>query len=261
MTTAHDVQQALAAVADPDDAVFLQRFFKTGPGEYGEGDVFIGVRVPQTRAVAKRFAGLPLTEVRVLLDSPAHEHRLAGLVILNAAFARASGVRNRDDELRGRLADFYLRAVRDGRVNNWDLVDASAEYVLGAFLVDRPRALLEELAASPVLWERRVAVLSTFAFIKHGDASTTLLLAARLLDDSEDLMHKAVGWMLREMGKRIDRELLLGFLDEYAARMPRTMLAYATEHLDARTRAAYRAIPREGRPRSEPGYRPARPER
>ena len=247
MTSAADVQQALAAVADPDDAVFLQRFFKTGPGEYGEGDVFIGVRVPQTRTVAKRFADLPLPEVRLLLDSPVHEHRLAGLVILNAAFARVSSARHRDDSERSRLVDFYVRAVRDGRVNNWDLVDSSAEYVLGAFLVDRPRDLLDELASSPVLWERRVAVLSTFAILKVGDASTTLMLAARLLDDPEDLMHKAVGWMLRETGKRVDRDLLLGFLDDHAARMPRTMLAYATEHLDADTRAAYRAVPRERR--------------
>ena len=242
--TADAVMAALAAVADPADAVFLQRFFKTGPGEYGEGDVFLGVRVPQTRAVAKRFAGLQLPEVRALLDSPVHEHRLAGLIVLNAAFARASGARTRDDAERERLAAFYLRAVRDGRVNNWDLVDASAEYVLGEFLLDRPRGLLDELAASPVLWERRVAVLSTFAFLKAGDASTTLELAARLLDDPEDLMHKAIGWMLRETGKRFDRALLTGFLDEYAGRMPRTMLAYATEHLDAETRAAYRAAPR-----------------
>lgn len=250
MTTAAEVQEALAAIADPDDAVFLQRFFKTGRGQYGEGDVFIGVRVPQTRAVAKRFADLPLTELRVLLDSPVHEHRLTGLLILNAAFARASSARHRDDAERGRVAEFYLRAVRDGRVNNWDLVDASAEFVLGPYLADRPRDLLYELAASPVLWERRVAVLSTFAFLKQGDASTTLELAARLLDDPEDLMHKAVGWMLRETGKRVDRRLLLGFLDTYAARMPRTMLSYATEHLDAATRAAYRAVPREsgGRP-------------
>jgi len=245
--TAAAVMGALAAVADPADAVFLQRFFKTGPGEYGEGDVFLGVRVPQTRAVAKRFAGLPLPEIRVLLDSPVHEHRLAGLIVLNAAFARASGVRTRDDAERERLAAFYLQAVRDGRVNNWDLVDASAEYVLGAFLLDRPRGLLDELAARPVLWERRVAVLSTFAFLKAGDASTTLELAARLLDDPEDLMHKAVGWMLRETGKRVDRALLTGFLDEYAGRMPRTMLSYATEHLDPATRAAYRAAPRRSR--------------
>lgn len=235
---------ALADAADPADAAFLQRFFKTGPGQYGEGDVFIGVRVPQTRAVARRFATLPESELRLLLDSEVHEHRLAALVILNRRFALASRPRTRDDAERERLVAFYLDAVRRGRVDNWDLVDSSAEYVLGEFLLDRPRDVLFELAASPVLWERRVAVLSTFAFIKCGDASTTLAIAERLLGDREDLMHKAVGWMLREVGKRVDRAVLLGFLDEHAGRMPRTMLSYATEHLDPVQRAHYRALPR-----------------
>jgi 3-methyladenine DNA glycosylase AlkD len=127
-------------------------------------------------------------------------------------------------------------------VDNWDLVDSSSEFLLGAWLVDRDRSVLDDLAASAVLWERRVAVLATFAFIKRGDASTTLELAARLLDDREDLMHKAVGWMLREVGKRVSRDALTGFLDEHAPRMPRTMLSYATEHLSPEERAAYRAL-------------------
>jgi 3-methyladenine DNA glycosylase AlkD len=241
MVTAADVMTALAAVASAEDAEFLQGFFKTGPGQYGEGDVFIGVRVPQTRAVAKQFAALPLAEIDDLLDSEVHEHRLAALILLNGAFARASSSRTRDDDERERLAAFYLAAVRRGRVNNWDLVDTSAEFVLGEYLFDRPRFLLFELAESDILWWRRVAVLSSFAFIKHGDASTTLELAALLLTDREDLMHKAVGWMLREVGKRVDRSLLVGFLDEHAAAMPRTMLSYATEHLDPGIRAAYRA--------------------
>ena len=204
---------------------------------------FIGVRVPQTRAVAKRFATLPESELRLLLDSEVHEHRLAALVILNRRFALASRPRNRDDAERERLVAFYLDAVRRGRVDNWDLVDSSAEYVLGEFLVDRPRDILFELAASPVLWERRVAVLSTFAFIKRGDASTTLELASRVLDigNRRDLTQKAVGWMLREVGKRVDRSLLTGFLDANADRMPAVMLSYATEHLTPDERAAYRA--------------------
>ncbi|KRC47159.1 DNA alkylation repair protein [Leifsonia sp. Root227] len=241
LVTAAEVRDALAEVADPEDAVFLQRFFKTGHGQYGEGDVFIGVRVPQTRAVAKRFGGMPLDQLRELLDSEVHEHRLAALIILNRDFELASRPRALDEARREEIASFYLDAVRRGRVNNWDLVDASAEFVLGEYLVDRPRDLLFELAASEVLWERRVAVLSSFAFIKHGDASTTLELAALLLEDREDLMHKAVGWMLREVGKRVDRDALLAFLDEHAAEMPRTMLSYATEHLGAEQRADYRA--------------------
>ena len=232
MTTADAVRAALAEVADAHDAAALQRFFKTGPGEYGEGDVFLGVRVPATRAVVKRFRGMPFDEIDALLDDPVHEHRLAGLLLLVDASRRAP------EEAVTR----YLAAVRRGRVNNWDLVDTSSEYLLGEWLVDRDRSLLDDLAASPVLWERRVAVLATFAFLKRGDASTTLRLAERLLDDREDLMHKAVGWMLREVGKRVSREALTGFLDAHAARMPRTMLSYATEHLPPEERAAYRAL-------------------
>jgi 3-methyladenine DNA glycosylase AlkD len=238
--TAETVMSALAEVADPEDAKFLQRFFKTGPGQYGEGDVFIGVRVPQTRAVAKRFGTIDLGEVRRLLDSGVHEHRLAGLVILNRMFELASRPRTGDPVQRERIAEFYLDAVLRGRVNNWDLVDSSAEFVLGEFLWAGPRDQLFELARSESLWERRVAVLSSFAFIKRGDASTTLELAEMLLDDREDLMHKAVGWMLREVGKRVDRATLLEFLDANAPRMPRTMLSYATEHLTPEQRLDYR---------------------
>ncbi|MBF6294672.1 DNA alkylation repair protein [Nocardia farcinica] len=249
VSTAEQVRAALAEVADPADAVHLQRFFKTGPGEYGEGDVFLGVRVPATRAVAKRFADLPLDEIDVLLDSAVHEERLAGLLILNLRYARAGKARSSDRDAQREMADAqremverYLAAVRRGRVNNWDLVDSSAEYVLGAWLLDKPRDLLAELAAADSLWERRVALLSTFAFIKAGDASTTFALCERLLDDRRDLIQKAVGWMLREVGKRIDPALLTGFLDRHAARLGRTALSYATEHLDAERRAAYRAM-------------------
>jgi 3-methyladenine DNA glycosylase AlkD len=244
VTTAADVQTALAEVADAEDAVFLQRFFKTGPGQYGEGDIFVGVRVPQVRSVAKKFAGLPLDQLDILLDSNVHEHRLAALIMLNSLFAAASRTASRNDDRRREIADFYLAAVKRGRVNNWDLVDSSAEFVLGEFLYDRPRDLIFELAASPTLWERRVAVLSTFAFIKRGDASSTLQVAKLLVSDREDLMQKAVGWMLREVGKRVDPALLLEFLDANAGRMPRTMLSYATEHLTPDERVAYRNRPR-----------------
>ncbi|MFC7449111.1 DNA alkylation repair protein [Rhodococcus daqingensis] len=244
MDDAATVTRALAQVASPADAAGLQRFFKTGPGEYGEGDVFIGVRVPATRKVAKRFADLPLPEVDALLDSAVHEHRLAALVILGGRFTRASKPRTRDDAERERIADFYLAAVLRGRVNNWDLVDSSAEIVLGGWLFDRPRDLVYELGADPDLWRRRVALLTTFGFIRRGDATTTLDLAARLLDDRRDLTQKALGWMLREVGKRVDRALLTGFLDDHAAGMGATALSYATEHLDADARARYRRLRR-----------------
>lgn len=251
--TAADVRAALAEVADPVRAEATARYFKTGPGEYGEGDRFIGVTTPQLRAIAKRFAALPLEEVDALLQSPVHEHRSCALVLLVARFDRASARRTRDDSERARLARRYLDAVRAGRVDNWDLVDISADRILGEFLRDPGAtdaamragldpALLDELAASPHLWERRVAIMSTFAFLKHGDAAPTLRLAERLLDDPHDLIHKATGWMLREAGRRVGRDTLTGFLDRHAARMPRTMLSYATEHLDPAERARYRAM-------------------
>jgi 3-methyladenine DNA glycosylase AlkD len=245
--TAEDVQAALAALASPDRAAGSARFFKTGPGEYGEGDVFLGVTVPATRTVVARFVALPLSEVERLLGSEVHEHRLAGLLIMVRRFQVAGRVRTRDEAERRTLHAAYLDAVRAGRVDNWDLVDCSAEWLVGEVLVESGGGddpLLERLAASDSLWERRVAVLATFAFIKAGDAAPTLRLAARLLDDREDLMHKAVGWMLREVGKRVDRAELTAFLDEYAPRMPRTMLSYATEHLSPEERLAYRAMRR-----------------
>ena len=234
MATAQDLRAELARGADPADAVHLQRFFKTGPGEYGEGDVFIGVRVPATRAVVKRFRGLDLGEIESLLDDPVHEYRLAAVLLLVDAYPRdPDGV-----------YVAYLAAVARGRVNNWDLVDASAEHIVGPQVRTgrAPQSVLDELAASSDLWERRVAVLATFDFIKHGDAGPALRLCEALLGDPEDLIRKATGWMLREAGKRVSRDVLLGFLDAHAAQMPRTMLSYATEHLDADERVRYRAM-------------------
>lgn len=232
--SATDVRAALAESADPDDAVHLQRFFKTGPGEYGEGDVFVGVRVPATRAVVKRFRGLDPGEIELLLDDPVHEHRLAGVLLLVAAYPL-------DPE---GVYVAYLAAVARGRVNNWDLVDASAEHIVGPHvrLGRAPQSVLDDLAASPDLWERRVGVLATFDFIKHGDAGPAFRLAKALVSDRHDLIQKSTGRMLREAGKRVSREALLGFLDAHAAAMPRTMLSYATEHLDPELRAHYRAL-------------------
>lgn len=232
--TAGDVRAALAAVASPEDAVGLAIFFKNGPGQYGEGDVFIGVRVPQLRLIARQFSAVSFDDIDALLDDPEHEHRLIALVLLTTRFSAEP------DEVVRR----YLAALSRGRVNNWDLVDLSAHQILGTWLLDKPRDLLVELATSPMLWERRVAIVSTFAFIRAGDASTTFALAELLLADREPLMHKAVGWMLREVGKRVGRDTLLSFLDSHAGRMPRTALSYATEHLSPSERAAYRAVPR-----------------
>jgi 3-methyladenine DNA glycosylase AlkD len=230
--TAEDVKLALAAQADPLAAERLSRYFKTGPGQYGEGDIFLGLTVPISRKLAKPFLDLPLTEVDVLLDSPVHDHRFVGLVILVAQYPRSPR----------EIADFYLQAVRRGRVNNWDLVDCSAEFILGEYLYERPRDVLFDLAASDSVWERRVAMLSTFGFIKRGDASTALEIATLLAPDSHDLIQKAVGWMLREVGKRVDRALLVVYLDQHAAELSRTSLSYATEHLTPEQRTHYRSL-------------------
>lgn len=239
--TADDVKAALNDYAKTADAALVGRFFKTGEGQYSAGDVFIGVRVPDTRKVCKTFAALPLGEIVKLLQSPVHEHRLAAVILMGNQFARAG------EERKKAIYDAYLKAVYDGHVNNWDIVDTSAEFITGAYLWDKPRGLLFELAASTDIWQRRVAVLSTFAFIKKGDASTTLKLAGLLLDDPHDLIQKAVGWMLRETGKRVDEALLVKFLDLHAADMPRTMLRYSIERLTLAQRKKYMAAKTEAR--------------
>ena len=240
MSTARELEAALAAVASRDEARKLQGFFKTGKGQYGAGDRFIGVRVPTIRLVAKDFADLSPADLNDLLDSAIHEHRFAALVVMVGQFQRAS--KAGDEPERERLVEFYLSAMRRGRINNWDLVDTSAEYILGEYLYDKPRDQLARLAKSGVVWQRRIAMISTFAFIKHGDASTTLEVAEVLLEDQHDLIQKAVGWMLREVGKRVDRELLVGFLTANAKRMSRVTLGYATEHFELADRVYYRSL-------------------
>lgn len=230
---AKDVEAALAKHARPNGAVFAARFFKTGAGQYGEGDQFLGVKVPDIRAVCKLYKDLPLGEVQKLLDSPIHEHREAGVIILANRYPKSSP---EDQEQIFRL---YLKNVYAGRVNNWDLVDVTVEHVIGAHEYKTDRKLLFELARSDDLWQKRAGIISAFYYLKRGDASTTLQLCELLLHDPHDLIQKAVGWQLREIGKRVDRQLLLKFLDEHASGMPRTALRYAVEHLDAKQKQYY----------------------
>ncbi|MEK9195844.1 MAG: DNA alkylation repair protein [Patescibacteria group bacterium] len=229
---AEDFELALQKYGSDSDASFLQRFFKTSPGEYGEGDVFIGVRVPDTRKVCKEFKDLPLVEIQKLLDSPIHEHRLGAVIILTGRFGK-----NQKE-----VYAFYLKNVRAGRVNNWDIVDSSAHKIIGPYLFDKPRDVLFELADNENLWQRRVAIISTFYFISKGDSSTALELAEKLLNDPHDLIHKAVGWMLREVGGRVEENILIEFLDKHVCEMPRTMLRYAIEKLPESKRQYYLKI-------------------
>src|SRR3989344_5201883 len=213
------IQIALQRHAHPEKARILQRFFKTGKGQYGEGDVFIGVMVPETRAVAKKFMDAGFREVEALLDSKVHEHRLCGLLILVLQYQKKP---SRD------IVDFYLKHFY--AVNNWDLVDLTAHKILGAWLLQRDRSLLFRLARSKNLWGRRAAIVATFEFIRNHDFKDSIRLAELFLNEKHDLMHKAVGWKPREGGKR-DEKQLRKFLDRNAARMPRTMVRYAIERL------------------------------
>ena len=222
--TAEQVIRELQALGSPEKAAHLSRFFKTGPGEYGEGDCFLGVAVPQTRSVAKAHKAMPFDELQRLLDSTWHEARLCALLVLVCRFQdrKATG------EEREEIYQFYLKNTR--RCNNWDLVDLSCRDIVGEYLVaTRDRSILYTLAASENLWEQRIAIVSTYAFIRRSDFADTLALSEKLLTHKHDLIHKAVGWMLREVGKR-DRAVLTGFLEKQAARLPRTALRYAIEH-------------------------------
>lgn len=231
--TAEDIKNELGKYASDYDAVALQRFFKTGPGEYGEGDVFIGVKMGPVRTVAKKYTEIDLTEVKNLISSPIHEHRMCALVILVNKFKRA------DQRLKTEIYELYLQSIADGFINNWDLVDVTCGHIVGAYLVHKPKDELFKLAKSNNLWERRVAMISTSTFINLGQTTDALKIAKMLMNDSHDLIHKAVGWMLREMGKRVSEDELLMFLDQYAHEMPRVMLRYAIEKLPPATRQKY----------------------
>jgi 3-methyladenine DNA glycosylase AlkD len=230
-TLRHKLRQA----ATTEQAAIARRFFKNGPGEYGEGDLFLGLKVPQLRAELPHTDALREADVLDLLHSEWHEERLLALLVLVRRFSRAK----KDTTTQQRLVSLYLANTQ--WINNWDLVDSSAPHLLGAWLLKRDRTVLDTLASSTSLWEQRIAILATQAFIRAGDFADTLRLSAQFLSHPHDLMHKACGWMLREVGKR-EVKPLMAFLDQHASQMPRTMLRYAIEKLPENTRQAYLAM-------------------
>jgi 3-methyladenine DNA glycosylase AlkD len=224
------INTRLETLSDEPTAGILRGFFKTGPGEYGEGDRFRGIRVPVLRKLCKEFRHAGIEVISELLDSPWHEDRMLALLLLIERY-RASDERGREA-----LYDFYCS--RTGRINNWDLVDVTCPHIVGRHLDSRDSSPLYRFAESPNLWERRIAIVSTFHFIRNDDFRDTLALAERLLADPEELLHKATGWMLREVGKR-DKSVLESFLDRHATAMPRTALRYAIEHFPEEQRKGW----------------------
>ncbi len=224
------IQLQLSQLSNPEHAKISSRFFKTGPGEYGEGDVFRGIRVPVIRKLARSLKDTSETDVERLLSSTFHEDRLLALVLMVNRYKKATPAGRRA------LYQSYLRNTC--HINNWDLVDASAEHIVGAYLYGRDRDRLYKLAASKNLWERRVGIMATFHFVRQGDFADTLALCEHLMGDSEDLIHKACGWMLREVGNR-ERTVEEDFLDSHATSLPRTMLRYAIERFSKERRHHY----------------------
>lgn len=237
---ATEARTKLNALASPEVAASSARFFKTGPGQYGEGDTFIGVRVPALRKLASECRALPLPQIEALLHSPVHEERLLALLVL------VMGVGKCDDDHRKAVYEFYLGNTQ--HVNNWDLVDTSAPAIVGGYLRDKPRKPLVRLAKSQSLWERRIAIVATQHFIRLDQFDDTLAISRLLLADKEDLIHKATGWMLREVGDR-DEAALVAFLEEHGPVMPRTMLRYAIEHFSPEQRRAYLDADRPRKPK------------
>lgn len=241
MTTFHTARTALRAMRamqDPKRAAALSRFFKTGPGEYAEGDRFFGLTMPQVRQLLRDYHDLSLSEIEQLLESPWHESRSLALALLAARYPRSTP--------REQTAIFRLYLRRTDRINNWDLVDISAPQVVGGHLLARPRTVLRRLARSKSVWERRIAMVATMWFIRRDQFGDTFELARLLSDDRHDLIHKATGWMLREVGKR-DERVLRRFLDQHGAELPRTALRYSLERLSPAMRKRYMALP--ARPR------------
>jgi 3-methyladenine DNA glycosylase AlkD len=224
------LKRDLAQLQDSERARNLSWFFKTGKGQYGEGDIFLGIPVPEQRKVAKKYVDLPLEDLQELLDSKIHEHRFTSLVILISKYQKAK------DSGKKEIFDFYLRNTK--KVNNWDLVDLSAPRIVGDYLLNRERSILYKLAKSDSLWERRISILSTFKFIDNNNFEDALNISELLLNDKHDLIHKAVGWALREIGKK-DQNVEEQFLAKHYLHMPRTMLRYAIEKFDEQKRKKY----------------------
>ena len=231
--------ERLKAHHSPVELEKIQRYFKSGDGQYGEGDQFLGVRMGHVFALAKEFVEMPPDEIEKLLESPIHEVRAGGLSIMD----KQARSKKTPESRRKELFDLYLR--RTDRINNWDLVDVSAPFVIGGYLFDKPRDILYKLARSKNIWERRTAIVSTCYFIRKGDLADTFKIAEMLVNDKHDLIHKATGGWVREAGKQ-DPQRLLGFLDKYAATMPRTTLRYAIEHLDKEQRSHYLSMKKVG---------------
>lgn len=228
--SAKDISRSLRLLADPERAEHSARYFKTGPGEYGEGDRFLGIRVPEIRAQVKKCEAASLEEIQALLMSAFHEERLFALLLLVRKFAKG------DDQEKSAIYDLYLNNTH--RINNWDLVDSSASQIVGSHLEARDKKILYKLVKSASVWERRIAVISTFQFIENDQFDDALKLAVQLLHDKEDLIHKAVGWMLREIGKR-NVAVEKAFLQLHYKKMPRTMLRYAIEKFPELERRRY----------------------
>jgi len=224
------LEKELQKSGNPSKAKIYSRFFKTGKGGYGEGDVFIGLTVPEQRALAKKYVNLSITDVEKLLSNKIHEYRLTGFFILVYKFEKA------DEEQKKEIVDFYLKNKH--RANNWDIIDCVADKILGSYFFDKKKDVIYELAKSSSLWDRRIAIISTFYFIKNNKFEDTLRISERLLNDKHDLIHKAVGWMLREIGKR-NQEKEEEFLKKYHKTMPRTMLRYAIERFDENKKRFY----------------------
>ena len=226
------ILQELFSVANPEKANFLQKFFKTGKGQYAEGDMFLGIVVPLTRDIVKKSPKLPFSEIQILIDSKYHEARLTGFLFLVKQFKKASEKEKKE------IFDFYLFNAK--KANNWDLVDVTCRDVIGLYLLDKQedREILYQLVESENLWEQRIAIVSTWMFIKYKQFDDTLVLSEKLMNHKHDLMHKAMGWMLREVGKK-DRQTLIDFLEIHHKKMPRTALRYAIEHFNPEEKAYF----------------------